>query len=402
MTSFFAIQAALTALKNGGMIIVVDDENRENEGDLVIAAEWITSEKMAFLIRYTGGVVCLALANRIADRLNLPPMVDRNTSKRQTPYTISIDAANGILTGISAEDRTKTVLKAIASDTRPEDLARPGHVFPLRAKEGGVLWRAGHTEAAVDLCRIAQLREGAVISELMHDDGTMMRLSALFDFATAHRLPIVSIADLITYRHRTERFIRKEAATEIETESGRWGIVVYMDLLHQSEHVAFVKGEMDAETPTLVRVHSECMTGDIFGSKQCDCGAQLHRSMEMIAEKGQGVVLYMKQHEGRGIGLGNKVKAYELQRNGLDTVEANLVLGFPEDLREYGIGAQILVDLGLKKIRLMTNNPKKMGGIGGYGLEIVEQIPIEIPPNGVNDRYLHTKKEKMGHLLGDV
>jgi len=397
------IDTALQALRRGEIIIIVDDENRENEGDLVIAAEHITPEKMAFFIRHTGGVVCLALSNSVADRLNLPPMVEKNTSKRGTPFTVSIEAVDGVSTGISAHDRTQTVLKAIAPNARPEDLVRPGHVFPLRAQHGGVLWRGGHTEASVDLCRIAGLREGAVISELMHDNGTMMRLPALMEFAAEHRFPIITIADIIAYRHKTETFIRRDAETVIETDTGPWRVQVYADLLHHAEHVALIKGEISSITPTLVRVHSECMTGDIFGSKHCDCGAQLRHAMAQIDKAGSGVVVYMKQQEGRGIGLGNKIKAYELQRTkGLDTVEANEALGFPEDLREYGIGAQILADLGGKKILLMTNNPKKMGGISGYGIDVVTQVPIEVPPNGVNNGYLQTKKEKMGHILNNV
>ncbi|HAZ28962.1 MAG TPA: bifunctional 3,4-dihydroxy-2-butanone-4-phosphate synthase/GTP cyclohydrolase II [Candidatus Magasanikbacteria bacterium] len=397
------IDTALQALRRGEIIIIVDDENRENEGDLVIAAEHITPEKMAFFIRHTGGVVCLALSNSVADRLNLPPMVEKNTSKRGTPFTVSIEAVDGVSTGISAHDRTQTVLKAIAPNARPEDLVRPGHVFPLRAQHGGVLWRGGHTEASVDLCRIAGLREGAVISELMHDNGTMMRLPALMEFAAEHRFPIITIADIIAYRHKTETFIRRDAETVIETDTGPWRVQVYADLLHHAEHVALIKGEISSITPTLVRVHSECMTGDIFGSKHCDCGAQLRHAMAQIDKAGSGVVVYMKQQEGRGIGLGNKIKAYELQRTkGLDTVEANEALGFPEDLREYGIGAQILADLGVKKILLMTNNPKKMGGISGYGIDVVTQVPIEVPPNGVNNGYLQTKKEKMGHILNNV
>src|SRR3989338_5089303 len=397
------IDTALQALRRGEIIIIVDDENRENEGDLVIAAEHITPEKMAFFIRHTGGVVCLALSNSVADRLNLPPMVEKNTSKRGTPFTVSIEAVDGVSTGISAHDRTQTVLKAIAPNARPEDLVRPGHVFPLRAQHGGVLWRGGHTEASVDLCRIAGLREGAVISELMHDNGTMMRLPALMEFAAEHRFPIITIADIIAYRHKTETFIRRDAETVIETDTGPWRVQVYADLLHHAEHVALIKGEISSITPTLVLVHSECMTGDIFGSKHCDCGAQLRHAMAQIDKAGSGVVVYMKQQEGRGIGLGNKIKAYELQRTkGLDTVEANEALGFPEDLREYGIGAQILADLGVKKILLMTNNPKKMGGISGYGIDVVTQVPIEVPPNGVNNGYLQTKKEKMGHILNNV
>lgn len=397
---FDPIESAIESFKNGEMIIVVDDVDRENEGDLVFAAEFATPEKLAFMIRHTGGVVCLALSNDIADRLDLPPMVARNTSKLRTPYTVSIDAAEGIESGISAADRAATVQKAIHPHTKPNDIARPGHIFPLRAADGGVLWRAGHTEASVDMCRIAGLSKGAVLSELMHEDGSMMRLPALEIFAKEHALAIISIADLIAYRRKHESFISLLASTNLDTKTGMWELRVYQDLLHNQEQIALVKGDvLHANKPVLVRVHSECATGDIFGSKQCDCGEQLERAMGHIAEEGLGVVIYMKQ-EGRGIGLIKKIQAYDLQKkNGLDTVEANRALGLPEDLREYGIGAQILSHIGVKEIRLMTNNPKKLVGIDGYGFTVVEQVPIEVKANGVNDGYLKTKKEKMGHLL---
>lgn len=399
---FNTVEQALLALKDGHMIVVVDDEDRENEGDLVLAAEFATPEKIAFIIRHTGGVLCLALSNGIADRLDLPFMVQKNTSKRGTPYTVSIEAAQGVDTGISAEDRTKTILAAIHTGAKPEDLLRPGHVFPLRAKDGGVLWRAGHTEASVDLCRLAGLREGAVISELMNEDGTMMRLPELGAFAKKHELLMISVADLIAYRHRVESFIRLDSESDLETETGRWRIKIYKDLLKDTDHVALIKGTVETDKPSLVRVHSECFTGDVLGSKHCDCREQLIYAMKQIEREASGVFLYMKQ-EGRGIGLANKIKAYELQhRKGLDTVEANKSLGFPEDLREYGVGAQILKDLGCGKIRLMTNNPKKMAGISGYGIEVVEQVPIEIPANGINNAYLKTKKEKMGHSLRGI
>lgn len=391
------IEQAIAAMKRGDMIIVTDDDDRENEGDLIMAAEHMTEEAMAFFIRHTGGVVCLALSNEIADQLALPAMVKENTSTYHTNFTVSIEAAQGVTTGISAADRAQTVQTAIAPDAAPTDLHRPGHIFPLRAQDGGVLWRGGHTEAAVDFCKLAGIRAGAVISELMHEDGTMMRGDSLTAFAKEHDIVQVSIAELIAYRHKHENFIRLEAATELETETGVWHMRVYTDLLHHTEHVALIKGTITI-APTLVRVHSECMTGDILGSKHCDCGPQRDKAMQDIAQAGSGVFLYMEQ-EGRGIGLVNKIKAYALQRDkGLDTYEANKALGFPEDLREYGIGAQILADCGVKKVLLMTNNPKKMKGIEGYGLEIVDQVPIEIKPNGVNNAYLSAKKDN-GHRL---
>lgn len=403
MSAVSTIPEALEALRTGQMIIVVDDEDRENEGDIVIAAEHVTAEQMAFMIRHTGGVVCLSLHPDIADQLDLPPMVKRNTSKRGTPYTVSIEAAEGVTTGISAVDRVQTVHTAINPVATPEDLSRPGHVFPLRAELGGVLVRAGHTEASVDLCRLAGLRAGGVISELMHEDGTMMRLPALQEFAREHDIPLITIADLIAYRQQNETFVRLEAESELETDTGTWQLRVYTDVVHNKEHVALVKGAIAATEPVLVRVHSECLTGDAFGSLHCDCGDQLDQAMRQVEQEGSGVIVYMRQ-EGRGIGLGNKVKAYALQtKEGLDTVEANERLGLAPDLRTYGIGAQILKDCGVGNFRLLTNNPKKVVGLEGYGLHLIEQLPLEVPTKSERQKkYLHTKKTKLGHILRHV
>ena len=396
------IPAALEDFRAGKFLVVVDDEDRENEGDLILAAEHVTTEKMAFLIRHTGGVVCMPMSNAIADQLDLPLMVRRNTSSFKTPFTISIEAADGITTGISAHDRAKTVHTAIHTVAKPADLCRPGHIFPLRADDGGVLKRAGHTEATIDLCKLAGLREGAVISELMHEDGTMMRLPTLLSFAKKHDLKVIAIADLIAYRRRNETLVRCEAETVLETKTGSWSLKIYKDALktEDHEHIALIKGNPSITNPTLVRVHSECLTGDAFGSLHCDCSAQLCAAMERIAQEGEGIVLYMRQ-EGRGIGLTNKMKAYELQRTkGMDTAEANEHLGLPMDLRDYGIGAQILKDLGVSKLRLLTNNPKKVIGLEGFGLEIIERLPIQIPAHTKKQKkYLQTKKQKMGHLL---
>ncbi len=402
MTAFATIPQALDALRAGRFVIVTDDEDRENEGDLVIAAEHVTAANMAFIIRYTGGVACLPVSNDIADQLQLPPMVSKNTSRLGTPFTISIDAAEGITTGISAADRAHTVRTAINPVARAEDLRHPGHIFPLRAQDGGVLVRAGHTEATVDLCRLAGLRSGGVLSELMHDDGTMMRLPAIHAFAKEHDIPVISIADLIAWRCRHETLVRLEAESDLHTSTGLWRVKVYRDTLHSQDHLALVKGAITPLAPTLVRVHSECLTGDALGSVHCDCGDQLRLAMETIAAEGAGVLLYLRQ-EGRGIGLANKIRAYALQTGeGLDTVEANERLGFPTDLRTYGIGAQILKEVGVGKLRLLTNNPKKIVGLEGYGLHVTDQMPIRIDPQSPQQKkYLRAKKEKMGHLFGE-
>ena len=393
------IEQAVRDIKDGKMVILVDDEDRENEGDLCMAAEKVTPEAINFMAKYGRGLICLAMTTEKCDSLDLPPMVDNNTSPFGTGFTVSIEARCGVTTGISAQDRATTILSAVADDCRPRDLVRPGHIFPLRAKEGGAIVRAGQTEGSVDLARLAGLKPAAVICEIMDEDGTMARMPALEKFSEKHGVGICTIADLIEYRMRTESFVHRAAETMIPTLlAGDFKAVVYENDIDSLLHIAMVKGEIDPEKPVLARVHSECLTGDIFGSLRCDCGLQLEQAMTMIEKEGSGVLLYIRQ-EGRGIGLVNKIKAYALQDQGLDTVEANEELGFEPDMRNYGIGAQILVDLGVRKMKLMTNNPKKMVGLDGYGLSIVEQVPIEVPANIHNKCYLECKKLKMGHLL---
>ena len=393
------IEEAIKEIKAGRMVILVDDKDRENEGDLTMAAEAVTPEAINFMAKYGRGLICLSMTGEKIDSLNLPLMVEHNTSAFQTGFTVSIEARCGVTTGISAADRATTILTAVADDAQPTDLVRPGHVFPLRGRNGGVMVRAGQTEGSVDLARMAGLKPAGVICEVMDEDGTMARMPALEKFSEKHGIGICTIADLIEYRMRTESFVRRSAETIIPTSiAGEFKAIVFENDVDDLLHIAMVKGNIDSEKPILVRVHSECLTGDIFGSLRCDCGEQLQTAMEMIDQEGAGVLLYIRQ-EGRGIGLVNKIKAYALQDQGLDTVEANERLGFQPDLRNYGIGAQILVNLGVRKMRLLTNNPKKMVGLEGYGLKIVEQLEIETEPNEYNRRYLKCKQLKMGHLL---
>ena len=392
-------EQAIRDIKDGKMVILVDDEDRENEGDLCMAAENVTPQAINFMVKYGRGLVCLAMTAEKCDSLDLPPMVDHNTSPFGTGFTVTIEARCGVTTGISAQDRATTILTAVADDCQPQDLVRPGHIFPLRAKAGGAIVRAGQTEGSVDLARLAGRKPAGVICEVMDEDGTMARMPALEKFSEKHGVGICTIADLIEYRMRTESFVHRSAETIIPTSiAGDFKAIVYENDIDNLLHIAMVKGDIDPQKPVLARVHSECLTGDIFGSLRCDCGLQLNQAMSIIEKEGSGVLLYIRQ-EGRGIGLVNKIKAYALQDQGLDTVEANEELGFKPDMRNYGIGAQILVDLGVRKMRLMTNNPKKMVGLDGYGLSIVEQVQIEVPANIHNKCYLECKKLKMGHLL---
>ena len=396
---FTNIENAIAAIERGEFVIVVDDADRENEGDLIMAAERVTPEAMAFMIRHTSGVICLPLEGDRCDALQLPLMVANNTEAQRTAFTVSVDARTGTSTGISAADRATTVHALIDPGTRPDDLARPGHIFPLRYREGGVLKRAGHTEAAVDLARLSGGYPSGVLAEVTNDDGTMARLPELEKFAAAHDLQVISIADLIRFRRHREKLVRRVSEARIPTRHGDFTAYVFESLLDGVEHLAFVRGEISGNEDVLVRVHSECLTGDVFGSLRCDCGVQLDNALERVAIEGKGVVVYLRGHEGRGIGLGHKLRAYTLQDEGRDTVEANIELGFPADSREYGIGSQILVDLGVSTMRLMTNNPSKYGGLEGYGLEIIERVPLHVEPNEENISYLRAKQEKMGHLL---
>ncbi len=397
--SIARVEAALEDLRQGKMVILADDEDRENEGDLTMAAEMVTPEAINFMAKEGRGLICLSLTEERADKLGLAPMVSENDSSFKTAFTVSIEAKQGVTTGISAADRAHTIKVATDADSTAADLARPGHVFPLRARKGGVMVRTGQTEGSVDLARLAGLEPAGVICEIMNDDGTMARMPELEEFARKHELKIVTVADIIAYRMRNELMVHRAAETILPScHGGEFKLIVYENDIDDANHIVLQKGEIDPDSPVLVRMHSECLTGDVFGSMRCDCGDQLHAAMEQIEQEGSGVIVYLRQ-EGRGIGLVNKLKAYALQDCGQDTVEANESLGFKADLRDYGIGAQILAELGLNKIRLMTNNPKKIVGLEGYGLEVTERVPIEIEANSANVRYLETKKCKLGHIL---
>ena len=390
------IPEAIEDIKAGKMVIIVDDESRENEGDLAMAAETVTPEAINFMAKEGRGLICMPIIGERLDELRIPLMVNENTARHSTAFTVSIEAKHGVTTGISAQDRAATIKAVLDSTTQPEDLARPGHIFPIRAREGGVLVRAGHTEAIVDLAKLSGFYAAGVICEIMNDDGSMARLPQLKEIAARHDMKIVSVADLITHRRRTEKLVRRVVEAKLPTRYGEFTAIAYKSTIDPDEHIALVKGDISGKEPVLVRVHSECLTGDVFGSLRCDCGEQVNMALQDIVAEGRGVFLYMRQ-EGRGIGLHNKLRAYALQDQGMDTVEANEMLGFAPDLRDYGIGAQILVDLGLKNIRLLTNNPKKMVALEGYGLKVAETVPIVAPMTPYNASYLETKGKKMGH-----
>ena len=395
---FDTIEDVISDIAHGRIVVVTDDADRENEGDLVMAAEKVTPSAVNFMAKYGRGLICAPISNHRAEQLGLQRMVAQNREMYRTDFTVSVDAARGVTTGISAYDRATTILAIANPKSSPDDLVQPGHVFPLRAKDGGVLRRAGHTEAAVDLARLAGLQPAGVLCEILHDDGSMARLPELMEFRKKHGLRICTIQNLIAYRRVREKLVELEQVVKLPTDYGDFDLHLYRSTLDGLHHLALVKGKIDPEHTPLVRVHSECLTGDVFGSRRCDCGNQLHAALRQIAEEGNGVLVYMRQ-EGRGIGLAAKIHAYKLQEEGLDTVEANAKLGFPSDLRDYGLGAQILFDLGVRKFRFLTNNPKKVVGLEGYGMQMVEQVPIRAEANPHNARYLETKKEKLGHLL---
>jgi 3,4-dihydroxy 2-butanone 4-phosphate synthase/GTP cyclohydrolase II len=393
------IEDVIAAMARGEIVVMVDDEDRENEGDFIMAAEFATAEKLAFIVRYSTGVVCAPLTDERCDELRLPLMVEQNTESQRTAFTDTVDLIEGTTTGISAADRAAT-LRALANPSLSfQSFARPGHIFPLRARNGGVLKRAGHTEAGVDLARLAGCEPAAIICEIQNDDGTMMRLPDLRKFCAEHNLLLSSIAQLIEYRRHNERLVERMGEAQVPTEFGTFTCVAYKSTIDSIEHLAFVKGDITSDEPILVRVHSECLTGDVFGSRRCDCGPQLATAMQMVDEAGAGVIVYLRGHEGRGIGIGHKIRAYSLQDEGFDTVDANTELGLPIDSREYGIGAQILADLGVRQLRLMTNNPAKYGGLGGYGLSVVERVALNTVPTPENEAYLRTKRERMGHHI---